>query len=242
MLHNIKPLYLHCVFHGIRFKVNNEDWLSVMDSLFYFIKVSIFVSVEKGLSLYFVNVNAPINNMKRIFCPKCDNQLSFDETKYPDGQVLAFVCPQCGSQFKIKLGRKTIRTESGQEKEVKEPDFSCGYITVIENTFGFKQDLPLVLGDNMIGRRNKDTEGVDVPIITSDPSVGRKHCIINVKQDKEGKFIYTLRDNQSMTGTFLRSVILGKKEQVRIGEGAIVTMGATTFILHTANEEEEEDF
>ena len=36
MLNNIKPLYLHCVFHGIRFKVNNEDWLSVMDSLFLF--------------------------------------------------------------------------------------------------------------------------------------------------------------------------------------------------------------
>jgi hypothetical protein len=34
MLYNIKALYLHCVFHGIRFKVNNEDWLSVMDSLF----------------------------------------------------------------------------------------------------------------------------------------------------------------------------------------------------------------
>ena len=34
MLHNIKPLYLHCVFHGIRFKVNNEDWLSGIDSLF----------------------------------------------------------------------------------------------------------------------------------------------------------------------------------------------------------------
>ena len=31
MLNNIKHLYLHCVFHGIRFKVNNEDWLSVMD-------------------------------------------------------------------------------------------------------------------------------------------------------------------------------------------------------------------
>ena len=36
MLHNIKCLYLHCVFHGIRFKVNNGDWLSVMDSLFCF--------------------------------------------------------------------------------------------------------------------------------------------------------------------------------------------------------------
>ena len=55
--------------------------------------------------------------MKRVFCPKCDNQLAFDETKYPEGKVLAFVCPQCGSQFKIKLGRKIVRTESGQEKE-----------------------------------------------------------------------------------------------------------------------------
>ena len=34
MLHNINSLYLHCVFHGIRFKVNNEDWLSGIDSLF----------------------------------------------------------------------------------------------------------------------------------------------------------------------------------------------------------------
>ena len=71
--------------------------------------------------------------MKRVFCPKCDNQLSFDETKYPDGKVLAFVCPQCGAQFKIKLGRKVVKTSSGEEKEIKEPDFSCGYISVIEN-------------------------------------------------------------------------------------------------------------
>ncbi len=34
MLNNIKPLYLHCVFHGIRFKVNNEDWLSVKIAFF----------------------------------------------------------------------------------------------------------------------------------------------------------------------------------------------------------------
>ena len=41
MLNNIKPLYLHCVFHGIRFKVNNEDWLSVMDGLFCVYKVPV---------------------------------------------------------------------------------------------------------------------------------------------------------------------------------------------------------
>ena len=142
--------------------------------------------------------------MKRVFCPKCDNQLSFDETKYPEGKILAFVCPQCGAQFKIKLGRKVVKTATGEEKEVKEPDFSCGYITIIENGFAFKQDLPLVMGDNVIGRRNKDTEGVDVPIITSDPSMGRKHCVINVKKDTNGKFVYMVRDFPSLTGTFVK--------------------------------------
>ena len=149
--------------------------------------------------------------MKRVFCPKCDNQIAFDDSKYPEGKVLAFVCPQCGAQFKIKLGRKVVRSEFGQEKEVKEPDFSCGYISVIENVFAFKQDLPLVLGDNVIGRRNKDTEGVDVPIITSDPSMGRKHCVINVKEGYDGELIYTLRDFPSLTGTFLCNELLGKK-------------------------------
>ena len=160
--------------------------------------------------------------MKRVFCPKCDHQIAFDETKYEEGKVVAFVCPQCASQFKIKIGRKVVRSKSGLEKEVKEPDFSCGFITVIENAFAFKQDLPLVLGDNVIGRRNKDTDGVDVP-------------------NAAGKFCYTLRDFPSLTGTFLRSELLGDREVVRIGDGAVVTIGATTFILHTPDGEELED-
>lgn len=175
--------------------------------------------------------------MKRIFCPKCDNQLTFDASSYPEGKVLAFVCPQCGSQFKIRLGRKIVKTSDGEEKEVKEADFSCGYITIIENTFGFKQELPLVEGDNIIGRRNKDTDGVDVPIITSDPSMGRKHCVINVKRNADGSFMYTLRDYPSLTGTFLRNELVGKKERIHIEDGAIVTIGATTFILHAGNSE-----
>ena len=34
LIHNIKPVYLHCVFHGIRFKVN-EDWESGKIPFFY---------------------------------------------------------------------------------------------------------------------------------------------------------------------------------------------------------------
>ena len=174
--------------------------------------------------------------MKRVFCPKCDRQLTFDETKYPQGKVLAFVCPQCGSQFKIKLGLKVVRNAQGEEQEVKEPDFSCGYISVIENAFAFQQKLPLVLGDNVIGRRNKDTDGVDVPIVTSDPSMGRKHCVIHVKEEADGTLSYTVRDFSSLTGTFVGNELLGKKEQARIEDGTIITLGATTFILHTSNE------
>ena len=39
MFDNIKPIPLHCVFHGIRFKVN-KDWLSGIDSLLFFIYLS----------------------------------------------------------------------------------------------------------------------------------------------------------------------------------------------------------
>ena len=42
MLFSINPLYLHCVFHGIRFKVNNGNWLSVMDGLFLYVALAFF--------------------------------------------------------------------------------------------------------------------------------------------------------------------------------------------------------
>ena len=58
MLHNIKPLYLHCVFHGIRFKVNNEDWLSVMDSLFLYM---IFYNISVVLPLDYNNMDLQDN-------------------------------------------------------------------------------------------------------------------------------------------------------------------------------------
>ena len=144
--------------------------------------------------------------MKRVLCPKCDNYITFDETKYTEGQSLVFVCDQ----------------------KANKEDF--GSIVVVENVFGYKQVLPLMEGDNLIGRRSKGTE-VDIPIETSDPSMDRRHCIINVKRNKQGEVIYTLRDNDSITGTFLMNEILGNKDRIRIEEGAIITLGATTLIL-----------
>ena len=167
--------------------------------------------------------------MKRIRCPKCENYLTFDETKYTEGQSLVFVCENCKKQFSIRLGKTKMKApqkeENPDETEYKE---AFGNITVIENVFGFKQVLPLQEGDNKIGRRCVGTV-INVPIETSDMSMDRNHCVINVKRNKQGKLVYTLRDAPSLTGTFLNNEILGDKDRVRIEDGAIVTIGATTF-------------
>jgi len=172
--------------------------------------------------------------MKRILCPKCDNYITFDETQYSEGQSLVFICEHCKKQFSIRIGRtklKATRKEEVLDEQENSQDF--GSIVVIEHVFGYKQVLPLKEGDNIIGRRNKGTE-VDVSIETSDPSMDRKHCVLNVRRNKQGEVIYTLRDNQSITGTFLMNEILGDKDRVRIEDGAIFTLGATTLILRAA--------
>ena len=174
--------------------------------------------------------------MKRVLCPKCENYLYFDETKYSEGQSRVFECEHCGKQFSIRLGKskvKALRKEENLEEEAEALKEEFGYITVIENVFGYKQVLPLQEGDNVIGRRCIGTV-INTPIESGDMSMDRRHCIINIKRNKQGKLIYTLRDAPSLTGTFLMNEILGDKDQIRIEDGAIITIGATTFILHTA--------
>lgn len=169
--------------------------------------------------------------MKRVLCPKCDNYLTFDETKYHNGQSLVFICPACKKQFSIRIGKSKLKSADKNQNNIEKEDRTdWGYIVVIENVFGYKQILPLQEGDNVIGRRSKGTE-INTPVETSDMSMDRSHCIINVKKNKQGQIVYTLRDNPSLTGTFLQNELLGDRDRVIIEEGAIVTIGATTFIL-----------
>ena len=66
--------------------------------------------------------------MKRVRCPKCENYLSFDETKYSEGQSLVFVCENCGKQFSIRLGKskvKETRKEEILDEQVYKKEFGC---------------------------------------------------------------------------------------------------------------------
>ena len=165
--------------------------------------------------------------MSKIICPKCDYAIDFDASGYKEGQSLVFECEHCRKSFTIRIGEN--------DDDIETEDF--GHIVVIENTFCYKQIIPLHEGDNMFGRYNKGTV-ISNPIETSDPSMDRRHCIINVKRGYAGDLTYTIRDNQSVTGTFVMNRVLGNRERLVVEDGAIITLGATTLILHTADSEE----
>jgi predicted RNA-binding Zn-ribbon protein involved in translation (DUF1610 family) len=176
--------------------------------------------------------------MKRVRCPKCDQYITFDETKYSAGQSLVFQCPDCGKQFGIRIGtsklRQTQKEENQQstEEQLSEIETDFGSIVVIENVFHYKQVIPLKMGDNRIGRYQKGNP-INTPIETVDPSVDLWHCTINVSRDKRGNLRYTLQDGNSNTGTFVDNIEIKPRERRYIEDGCMFTIGATSILLKT---------
>lgn len=184
--------------------------------------------------------------MKRVRCPKCDNYITFDETKYTAGQSLVFKCDQCGKEFGIRIGVSKLRNTQKQENaelnddsgERSTEEAPCGSIVVIENVFHYKQIIPLHMGDNVIGRYQKGNP-INTPFETVDPSVDLNHCTITVSRDKRGQLRYTLSDNNSNTGTFVDNVELTPRERRIIDDGTLFTLGATSILLRTVDNNEE---
>jgi DNA-directed RNA polymerase subunit M/transcription elongation factor TFIIS len=184
--------------------------------------------------------------MKRVRCPKCDNYITFDETKYTAGQSLVFKCDQCGKEFGIRIGVSKLRNTQKQENaelnddsgERSTEEAPCGSIVVIENVFHYKQIIPLHMGDNVIGRYQKGNP-INTPFETVDPSVDLNHCTITVSRDKRGQLRYTLSDNNSNTGTFVDNVELTPRERRFIDDGTLFTLGATSILLRTVDNNEE---
>lgn len=166
--------------------------------------------------------------MKRIRCPKCDQTILFDETQYEAGRILVFECAECHKQFKIRLPR----SKNNQDLPKNLP---VGYLTILENAFQFKQVLPIVLGENIIGRSVKGTKA-NLAFRTVDPSIDTTHCIITAEKEKDGRTLFLLQDAPSNTGTFLQNQLLQPREQAIIKEGDIINIGAATMILKLTDE------
>lgn len=176
--------------------------------------------------------------MKRVRCPKCDHYIIFDETQYEEGQSLVFQCDECGKQFGIRMGMSKLKATQKEDcPDEHANEHGCGSIVIIENVFHYKQVIPLVMGDNVIGRYQKGNP-VNTPFETVDPSVDLNHCTINVSRDKQGHLKYILRDNNSNTGTFVENVEIPPRERRVIESGTLFTIGATSIILKGPEEKE----
>lgn len=175
--------------------------------------------------------------MKKVRCPKCDHNTIFDETKYEDGQSLVFQCPNCGKQFGIRLNSSKLNDNKplSDSDETATEEKPVGFLVVIENIFGFRQELPLLMGDNIIGRYQKGHD-IQCPIESSDPSMDMHHCILTVKHGKGNSLKFILRDGPSYTGTFVGGEILGDREKRVIEDGTLFSIGATSIILHLKDE------
>jgi hypothetical protein len=132
--------------------------------------------------------------------------------------------------------RETQKEENSNSQE-STANSPYGSIVVIENVFHYKQVIPLQMGDNVIGRYQKGNP-INTAFETVDPSVDLNHCTITVSRDKRGGLRYTLKDNNSNTGTFVGDVELSPRERRVIEDGTLFTLGATSIILHGANAEE----
>lgn len=176
--------------------------------------------------------------MKRVRCPKCDNYIIFDETKYEEGQQLVFQCTECNKQFGIRIGVSKLHNRQKDENPDEQAnEEGCGSIVIIENCFHYKQVIPLKIGENVIGRYQKGNR-INTPFETVDPSVDLTHCAITVSRNKRGQLQYVLRDLNSNTGTFVDNVELQQGERRIIEDGSLFTLGATSIILRGADSED----
>ena len=173
--------------------------------------------------------------MKRVRCPKCDNYIIFDETRYEAGQSLVFKCDQCGKEFGIRIGVSKLRQTQKEETEELNsesgiPNSACGNIVVIENMFHYKQVIPLQMGDNVIGRYQKGNP-INTPFETVDPSVDLNHCTITVSRDKRGNLRYTLKDNRTVRSLplVLPALFFAHQRKKTINKSVCISIFANLF-------------
>ena len=107
MLYNIKKVvYLHCVFHGIRFKVN-EDWVSAIDTLLFFYTFS-----SSRMAFHFFVRTKKRNKEKRRLRSGAKKSLHFPKRKELASLKQLFVL---NGKYSIFLHTPPLRPEANEE-------------------------------------------------------------------------------------------------------------------------------
>lgn len=169
--------------------------------------------------------------MKRIKCPQCGALIYFDPAKFVAGQKVMFVCEDCCKKFGIRFGLSKLKDNpTDEEEETRAGNAPYGKIVAIENKYSFRQEIPLQLGDNVIGRKMRGN-AINCSIDTGDLTMDLSHCVINASKTKNGGLKFVLRDGPSNNGTFLNGERIDPQERRIIEPGAMLNIGATSVML-----------
>lgn len=169
--------------------------------------------------------------MKRVKCPDCGNSIIFDENEFHAGQKILFVCEDCGRKFGIRMGLSKLKDNpTDEEEETRAGSAPYGRIVAIENRYSFRQEIPLQLGDNVIGRMMRGNK-INCPVDTGDLTMDLSHCVVTVGKDKKGGLQFVLRDGPSNTGTFLNGERIGRDEKRVVEPGSMINIGATSIMI-----------
>ena len=125
-------------------------------------------------------------------------------------------------------------------KKKEEAQMPIGHLVVVENAFHLRQEVPLFLGKNSVGRHVKARKLMQLSRRLTPVSIKpTDHITVSVNKNGAKKFV--LRDGPSGTGTFHMNELVGLKESVNVEDGAIITIGATTLILRDTPPTETEE-
>lgn len=174
-----------------------------------------------------------------ICCPYCGHTLSLNISGLDNDTAERIICDQCRKPLALykQRAKALLHTERGVKAvSVEDAQFSDDsiYLEFIENEFAPTQKLQVPLGKSVLGRHNPKSTA-DIQVMTGDPSMDRNHSILFL----DNKGWLSIMDNDSMTGTFVNGLELDPGERRRLTDGDVLTLGATSVIIHLPDEDEE---
>ncbi|MDO5035729.1 MAG: FHA domain-containing protein [Porphyromonas sp.] len=171
-----------------------------------------------------------------IHCPYCGKETAVGVPAPNAEKALYTPCNICRKPIAVYSSVARTRTHEDRSTKavtVESFDFSHepAYLEFIENQFAHPQRLRIPLGTSRVGRYNPHSK-VELQLFTNDPSMDRSHLKLQLKED--GTLLAS--DPGSNTGTYVNRSLLEPREQRRLEDGDIITMGATTAIVHLTEE------
>lgn len=171
-----------------------------------------------------------------IICPYCGAKLKVELPNANLERVEHLVCEECHKPIALyaKKAQALIHSDRAIKAiSLEDSSLDTGInLEFLENEFAPTQSLKVPEGKSILGRYNPKSTA-QLQLMTSDPSMDRNHSILQLTK----KGVLSIQDNDSMTGTFVNGLELEPGEIRRLWDGDVLTLGATSVIIHLPEEE-----